>query len=1036
MSKLFKNFLAESNFGIFKKFLFSFILIATLPVVFFGIFGIYKLNAASEEIYGHIKNSIDEHTQVTIELQTIMAAKSIEKFLRERESDLFTLSEYPRDAEKYLSFYNKHTSEIWLRKAKIDTSGGVRITIPLYKEISFVDKEGNEKIKIMNGKIVRRKLLKNIKTKENTTYKCEDYFEKTIELGEKEISVSHVTGFYITKEDQMKMEADSSLYPEGIFFDGIVRYSTPVFENKKLAGIVTVGLDHRHLMEFTQHILPNKKEETVFPSYKSGNYAFMFDDEGWIITHPKFWDIRGVDKNGKPVNRYGENNAEKLLRDGVIPFNLDQADFIHPNYPFVSEEVRNGNYGSVTTVNVGGTRKIMAYAPIHYNKGVYSKYGVFGGVTIGAELNRFYQPANTVQQNLAATIKLFLYNTILFFLVISLIVGIISWFVSKHFTVPLLEINKGAQKLAEGELDRPIEINRRDEIGTLASSFNYMAIELKQSKTGLLNSMEDLKESKAAVERYAKDLEYQIKILKTIQKISNLLGAIFELDNILKIILQQCVENIGFDRAILYLIDESGKFLECKEIFGFSGEDIERARGSKYNLEEFDAIETRVVKEGRIFFIKDFSQYKDATELDKKIRVYAKSNSFVFVPLRVKEKIIGIMGADKFRSGDEITEVDISSLQILANQASRVIETTRLYQELVEQRNFVEDILRYMSNGIISVDSNGVITSINKAAENILGLKKDETIGKNAREALNKFGEAIDEIEEIYVKEGSFNRYDIELNVSGKKRYCSINVSPIAGSWEYRQGAIIVIQDITEKREFDSQVQRMERLASLGRLAAGLAHEIRNPLTGLSLFLDDLHDRISNDEETATVISQALNEVERLEKLVNELLDYASPQRGEFQEADLNRLLDSIFRLLEKQLSKNKIELITEFCETPEISADREKLKQAFLNVLLNAVQAMPNGGKLRVKTECGKNEDLLLVLDSEKIVVITIEDSGNGIAEESLSKIFDPFFTTRSDGTGLGLSITHSIIDEHKGKIFIEKSSLGGAKFIIALPG
>ena len=397
--------------------------------------------------------------------------------------------------------------------------------------------------------------------------------------------------------------------------------------------------------------------------------------------------------------------------------------------------------------------------------------------------------------------------------------------------------------------------------------------------------MEDLKESKAAVEQYAKDLEYQIKILKTIQKISNLLGAIFELDNILKIILQQCVENIGFDRAILYLIDESGTYLECKEIFGFSGEDIERARGSKYNLEEFDAIETRVVKEGKIFFIKDFSQYKDATELDKKIRVYAKSNSFVFVPLRVKEKIIGIMGADKFRSGEEITEVDISSLQILANQASRVIETTRLYQELVEQRNFVEDILKYMSNGIISVDSNGVITSVNKAAENILGLKKEETIGKSAREALNKFGEAIEEIEETYAKEGSYNRYDIELNVAGKKKYCSINVSPIAGSREYRQGAIIVIQDITEKREFDSQVQRMERLASLGRLAAGLAHEIRNPLTGISLFLDDLHDRTSNDEETATVISQALNEVERLEKLVNELKKQGYTPKQAFKNA-------------------------------------------------------------------------------------------------------------------------------------------------------
>ncbi|NOX17175.1 MAG: PAS domain S-box protein [Chlorobi bacterium] len=1035
MSKLFKNFLSESNFGIFKKLLSSFILIATLPVILFGIFGIVKLSSASEKINEQIKNSIDAHTQVTIELQAIMAAKSIEKFLMERERDLLSLAEYQRSAAKYLSFYNKHSSEIWARKTKNDTTGGVRLTIPLYKDIAFVDVNGNEKIRILNGKIVPAASLKNVKFPKNTEYKCEDYFEKTIKLGTKGIYVSHVTGFYITKEDQMKMEADSSLYPGKICYNGIIRYALPVFENGVLIGIVTLGLDHRHLMEFTQHIQPNRKEESVFPSYKSGNYAFMFDDEGWIITHPKFWDIRGVDKNGVLVNRYGEKDAERLLREGKIPFNLDQADFIHPNYPFVSEEIRNGNYGSVTTVNVGGTRKLMAYAPIHYKSGQYKKYGVFGGVTIGAELNRFYQPANSVHENLIATIKVFIKNTIIFFLVISFVVALISWFVSKHFTVPLLEINKSAKKLADGSLEKSIEINRRDEIGTLASSFNYMAIELKRSKKELINSMENLKESKAAVEQYAKNLEYQIKILKTIQKISNLLGATFELDNILKIILQQCVNSIGFDRAILYLIDDTGKYLECKEIFGFEKENGVRARSSKYNLEKFDVIETRVVREGKIFFIEDFTKYEDATELDKKIRAYAKSNSFVFVPLRMKEKIIGIMGADKLRSGGEITEVDISSLQILANQASRVIETTRLYQELVEQRNFVEDILKYMSNGIISVDSNGIITSVNKAAENILGLAKKNVVGETAKEALSRFGDVINEIEETYVREGSFNKYDIELNVAGRKKYFAINVSPIVGNRENRQGAIIVIQDITEKREFDSQVQRMERLASLGRLAAGLAHEIRNPLTGISLFLDDLHDRTSNDEETAAVILQALNEVERLENLVNELLDYASPRKNDFQEVDLNKLLNSILNLLTKQLSKNKIELTTEFCESPKISADKEKLKQAFLNVLLNAVQAMPAGGKLKATTECGKNLDMLPELNKKKFLVVTIEDSGDGIREENLSKIFDPFFTNRADGTGLGLSITHSIIDEHKGKIFIEKSSLGGAKFIIALP-
>jgi len=571
----------------------------------------------------------------------------------------------------------------------------------MYKEISFIDVRGNEIIKISNNKI-KNSLLRNVSNPKNTTYKNENYFEKTIHNKKGQIYVSHLTGFYISKTDQLGNALTIEDAHNNIYYNGVIRFAIKVYSNNNFVGIIMIALDQRILMEFTQHILPNKIEQTVFPSYRTGNYAFMFDDEGWIITHPKLWDIRGVDKNGKWVPPYSNTTDSLTIKKGFIPFNLDDAGFIHPNYPFVSEEIRIKNSGVVTTINIGGTAKLMAYAPILYSTGEYSKYGVFGGITIGANLEQFHLPAISILNKLHETSSLLRKNIYIIILVTFFIVALLSWFISLHFTVPILKITKGAKSLAEGTLTKPIEITRDDEIGELASSFNYMSSELRQSKAQLVNSFEDLKKSKTEIEIYTKDLEFQIKIFKTILKISNLIGHSFNIDKILQTIIKNSVIDIGFDRAILYLIDENSQYLECKEIYGFSNDEIKSAANSKYSLEHIDCIETRVVKSGEIIFVENFDNYKQATKFDKKIHEISKNKSFVFVPLLIREKVIGILGADKFRTKKRIKSTEINSLQILANQASRVIENTQLYTALVKERDFVEDILKYMSNGIVT----------------------------------------------------------------------------------------------------------------------------------------------------------------------------------------------------------------------------------------------------------------------------------------------------------------------------------------------
>ncbi len=199
---------------------------------------------------------------------------------------------------------------------------------------------------------------------------------------------------------------------------------------------------------------------------------------------------------------------------------------------------------------------------------------------------------------------------------------------------------------------------------------------------------------------------------------------------------------------------------------------------------------------------------------------------------------------------------------------------------------------------------------------------------------------------------------------------------------------------------------RLERLASLGKLSAGIAHEVRNPLTGISLLLDDLHDRASLAADDQEMLKKALSEIERVERLISALLSYSAPPRVEFRTSDLNQVVKDVAMLLGKQCERQNVHMLFEMCELPLFRFDQEKIKQALINILKNALEAMPEGGRLRIAT-----------LWEDGFASVLISDNGPGIKKEDLPLIFEPFFTRKGAGTGLGLSITQRIMDEHHGK-------------------
>lgn len=227
-------------------------------------------------------------------------------------------------------------------------------------------------------------------------------------------------------------------------------------------------------------------------------------------------------------------------------------------------------------------------------------------------------------------------------------------------------------------------------------------------------------------------------------------------------------------------------------------------------------------------------------------------------------------------------------------------------------------------------------------------------------------------------------------------------------------------------------IQRADRMASIGELASGIAHEIRNPLAGIQGAIQILADQFSKEDPQKQITDEIQKQIYRLEQLVKDLLNYSKPVPSHYLPTDINQLLDKVLSFLKIQQGKpDTFKIKKKFSSSlPKTMIDPSSMEQAFLNILLNAQKAMPNGGTLTISTRhLNQNED------GGNEVEIILEDTGVGISRENLPKIFDPFFSTRSDGTGLGLSITKNIVEQQGGNIEVESKVGVGTKFIIKLP-
>jgi PAS domain S-box-containing protein len=442
-------------------------------------------------------------------------------------------------------------------------------------------------------------------------------------------------------------------------------------------------------------------------------------------------------------------------------------------------------------------------------------------------------------------------------------------------------------------------------------------------------------------------------ILSVIYRISALLTDPSPTDKVLDAIMESVTEGLGFNRSALYLIHEERHLLECKCISGFTPRMENMARSRPYDLRRHNTLETRVALTGNAILVKDVHADPVLTDMDRLITQRLERGCILYVPLKVKGTVIGILGVDKKRGEPVIDEKEFETLSIFANYASIIIENSRLYEALLNEKKFSEDVFNSSISGMLTADVHGRITSLNPAAGTILGVEKESVRHRLVREVFPSIPEMDAMLQQTLLHHKNMKGCECFLKKDkGKNIVLNISSSPIIEDAGNLIGALLMIHDVTSEREREDSLQRVNRLISLGELAAGVAHEIRNPLTGIGVVLDILKDRKRLLRSDKDLLAEATLEIDRLEKLISDLLDFARPKAFNFEPADINEIVRSITLLIGEQCNNQGIRLVVRYGDKlPKACMDAEKIRQGLLNIMINAIKAMPKGGKLTIET-------------------------------------------------------------------------------------
>jgi len=363
--------------------------------------GMFKLGVTIKE---RTVNVLDNKVQEDIKARAVNTANEVASFLMECNKDLQVATIIPSTEAVYKQFVSENKKPVWAK-----TNGKIQqVLIPLYKEMALIDKNGNEIIKIVDGQA--SKSLVNVSNPANTTFKTEDYFAKTKNLNKGEVYVSPVTGLYV----------DKAAFEKGQRFSGIIRFATPVFNQNGFAGMIVLSLDYRHLAGFTDHLVPTQAERVFESDPSTGNYAYMVDNRGFVVSHPADYHIVGLNADGTTVPTLTAQNQAELAKKGTEALNLFQMGFMDPNLFTIAKDAAQGKTG-ILMYKFAGISKFVAYAPIKFYASNTPAPAGFGWVGLGLEVDKYNEAATKLAQNIDKESKAWT-ATVIFILIASMII--------------------------------------------------------------------------------------------------------------------------------------------------------------------------------------------------------------------------------------------------------------------------------------------------------------------------------------------------------------------------------------------------------------------------------------------------------------------------------------------------------------------------------------------------------------------------------------------------------------------------------------
>ncbi|MBN1521398.1 MAG: PAS domain-containing protein, partial [Candidatus Aureabacteria bacterium] len=517
----------------------------------------------------------------------------------------------------------------------------------------------------------------------------------------------------------------------------------------------------------------------------------------------------------------------------------------------------------------------------------------------------------------------------------------------------------------------------------------------------------------------ADELGYGKTQLIKLLSLSNKIYATLDIQEIMNALMDGIFEIFpSTEKSVFLLADSQGKLIPSA--YRVKDEKETHIRLSHTILEKVKEKKSAVLS-SNVMGDSDY-KFSESILLDKIM-------SFMCSPMYIKDNLVGIFYIDTTRIDGAFTEDDLRFFLMICNQMAMSVYNARLYSEIKDLAQYNANILTSISSGIIVIDNDNIIRTFNRTSEEIFHLLADDVIGKNISKVskLKVIEEAISQIKD---SEDTSSRVEVSFQdeVDDQSKIIGLGISLLKDHNQYIKGIIAYFKDLTEINKLNQMLQRSERLAALGEMAAGVAHEIRNPLNSIRGFAQLFNEGMVTPQNTKEFSDIIIREVDRLNGLVVDLLDFSREQKIQKMEMDIRPLIDATIAYVRQGCQDETVEWIKNFPEeSVKVGIDPDKIKQVFINLYQNALDACKEKQKKVIKTS--------LVTDKKDMLTIAVEDNGSGMMEGVLKKIFNPFYSTKKRGSGLGLPICQRIVEEHGGFIDAESQEGKGTIFRIYLP-